>query len=374
LISHFRTASTLLAALALGGANPTLAAAQLRPDALRAVVGGYFESYEFLDRSVVGLERVSLITVPFAARAPVIDRVGIELRGTFAHATAAYADGTDVSLSGPTDTELRANVAVIPERLTLSAGVLLPTGNSTHTLDEAALAGLVAADLLPFRISNWGAGGGFGLASTFTMPAGDFALGLTAGYTIGREFEPAAEEEIAYRPGDELRVRLAVERPIGNSAKMSFLVGTQLYREDEFAGTSVYQPGNRVEGVGSLSFAVGPEAAGIVYAGVQHRGVSTLVANDLETPAQDLVLVGGGLRVPSGILTLVPALDLRIFRREDGVGQGHLASLGAGLEWPLGRVVAIPSLKARFGEVLLWEGAESPVRGVELGLGLRLSL
>lgn len=363
------TALILLLASAVG------AEAQLLPGGSSTLVSGaYFESYEFLDPALAGFERLSLISAPFGARAPLIDRLGLEVSGSFARAEVEYTDGTEVSLSGLTDTEVRLSFDVVPDRVTLSAGILLPTGNSTHSEDEASLAGLIAADLIPFRVSNWGSGGGAGLISTLVVPAGDFAFGVTAGYTIGREFEPAEEEELAYRPGDELRVRVAVERTIGSSAKASLLLGGQVYRDDEFAGTSVFQPGNRFEGMGSFSFAVGAGSAGVVYGGLQHRGSSTLVLEELETPEQTLILTGGGMRIPAGFATFVPSVDLRLFRRDDGVGQGHLTSLGAGLEWPFGQLVAIPALRARFGEVLLWEDAESSVRGVEAGLGVRLSL
>ena len=96
-----------------------------------------------------------------------------------------------------------------------------------------------------------------------------------------------------------------------------------------------------------------------------------LLDETLETPAQDLYSAGVGFRIPRGITTLLTNADLRLFRRSDGVGQGHLASVGASAEWPLGSVMALPTLRGRFGKALLWDGAESSVRGVEIGLGLR---
>src|SRR5690606_28336720 len=189
------------------------------------------------------------------------------LRSAFARGEMERSDGTEVSLSGLTDTEFRANYEIIPQLFTISAAVLLPTGQSTQTLEESELAGLVAADLLPFRVSNWGSGGGAGLVSTLTMPVGDYGVGVSAGYTMGREFEPLQDDEIGYRPGSEVRLRVAVDRNIGSTAKASLILGGQLYQDDGFGGTSVFTPGNRFEATGSLAFRAGELSSAVAYAG-----------------------------------------------------------------------------------------------------------
>lgn len=335
------------------------------------VSGAFIETYEFLDPEVLGIERVSLITVPIGAHAPVVDRVSVDLRGAFAHGMMTRSDGTEVTLSGLTDTEIRANFEVLRDMLTVSAAFLAPTGQSSQTFEESEISGLVASDLLPFRISNWGSGGGAGVVTSFTAPIGDFGFGLSAGYTVGQEFEPIADDELAYRPGDEFRVRMAIDRNFGSSSKASLVLGAQVYQEDEVSGASVFEPGNRYEAVGSYAFRAGAQSTAVVYGGFQHRDAGALLDGSLEAPAQDLFSVGAGFRIPRGITTLIPAADLRIFRREDGVGQGHLATVGASAEWPAGPVLLLPTLRGRFGKALLWDGAESSVRGAELGVGIR---
>ena len=258
------------------------------------------------------------------------------------------SDDVEVTLSGLTDTELRATFDIIEEVLTVSAAALLPTGQATQSFEESELAGLIAADLLPFRVSNWGAGGGAGLVTSLALPVGGFGFGISAGYTMGQE----------------------IDRTIGSSAKASLILGGQSFQDDELDGAGVYEPGDRFEAIGSVAFRAGAQSSAVVYGGFQHRNEGTLLEETLETPAQDLFSVGAGFRIPRGITTLLPSADLRIYRRSDGLGQGHLASLGATAEWPMGPVMALPSLKGRFGKALLWDGAESSVRGVEIGVGL----
>jgi hypothetical protein len=361
---------TLALALLLA-ALPAPALAQGAPS-VTAGGGTYLETYDFLDPTLIGVRRISLLSVPLAARSALVGNTAVELRGAFGRAWMERVDGTEVSLAGLTDTELRLSAAPLGDRVLLSAGVLLPTGNSSHAPEQADLAGMIAADLLPFRMSNWGSGGGAGLVSSFAAPVGDFGVGVSVGYTVGREFEPIRDGQLAYRPGDELRLRLAIDRTIGSSAKGSVVLGMQRYRDDRFAGETVFEPGNRVEAVGSLAFAVGDVSNGLAYAGIQHRGAGRLTVPDVVTPAQSLLLTGIAARVPRGGATFVPGVDVRLFRREDGIGQGHLTSVGAAFEIPAGGVVVIPTLRGRFGQALLWEGAETSVRGAELGLGLRV--
>jgi hypothetical protein len=360
-----RRASLALLVLVAAGAE------QAEAQGFTGVTGGYFETYEFLDPEASGVRRVSLATVPIGAQVPVIDRVSVELRSAFARGAMTRFDGTEITLSGFTDTELRANLEVVREILTVSAAALLPTGQATQSFEESELAGLVAADLLPFRISNWGSGGGAGFVTSFAVPVGGFGVGLSAGYTVGQEFEPLAEDELAYRPGDELRLRMVIDRNFGASSKASLILGGQSYQDDELDGAGVFEPGDRYEAIGTFAFRSGAQSSAVLYGGFQHREAGMLLDETLETPAQDLYSAGVGFRIPRGITTLLTSADVRVFRRSDGVGQGHLASLGASAEWPLGGVMALPTLRGRFGKALLWDGAESSVRGVEIGLGLR---
>src|SRR5690606_8720959 len=129
---------------------------------------------------------------------------------------------------------------------------------------------------------------------------GDFGVGVSAGYTMGREFEPLEEDEIGYRPGSEMRLRLAVDRNVGSTAKASLIVGGQLYQDDELGGTSVYTPGDRIEAIGSFAFRAGALSSGVAYAGVQHRGEGMLIDEEMSTPAQDLFNLGVGFRIPRG--------------------------------------------------------------------------
>ena len=81
--------------------------------------------------------------------------------------------------------------------------------------------------------------------------------------------------------------------------------------------------------------------------------------------------MGGMLRrgMASGFLT--PRVDVRVFRSEDGVGQGYVAGVGAAYEVRAGSVTLAPSVTGRIGQVTVREGQESGITGFEAGLTLR---
>ena len=112
----------------------------------------------------------------------------------------------------------------------------------------------------------------------------------------------------------------------------------QHHDADALNGSNLYRAGRRYPLIGSYAFAAGSRASAIVYGGGVHRdrGRSELDLA-LDAPAQDLVIAGGGMRIPLGAATLAPSVD------------------------------------ARFGHVVVREGEESGIAGFDFGLMLRSS-
>jgi hypothetical protein len=339
--------------------------------AASAAAGASFETYEFLTPRVFGVERLSLASLPFGARVRPLEPLQVEVRGAFARGSLSRADGSTANVAGLTDTELRATWALPGGIASVTAGYLLPTGQASQTLDEIEVAGLIASDLIPFNVSNWGSGGGFGVSAAAAVPAGAFAVGVSAGYTAGRSFTPLADDEWSYMPGSELRLRAAVDRTFGRATKAALVLDLQRYGDDEIDGERAYRAGNRIQAMSSLTFAAGWRASGVAYLGVLHRDAGRFAIESLETPAMDVIMAGTGLRIPVGTAVVLPLIDVRVLRRADGLGQGVLTGIGASVELPVGGAVLIPTLRGRVGRSSMWKGVDSSVRGMEVGLALR---
>lgn len=356
----------VLGALLASALVPGVASAQVGFGA-----GASFETYTFAEPANRGIESISLLTLPVQARVTVFRSLMLDLSGAYASGAVTMADGTEATVSGPTDTDVGLTWAFGRDRGTVGAFVALPTGHSTHTAEEAIAAGMVAADLLPFRITNWGAGGGAGVHGSYSVPLGSWNVGASAGYRMAREFEPITEPEFSYQPGDELRVRVGIDRTFGRSGKLNLALAGWFYGEDAQDDNALYQSGNRYQALGSYAFRAGYRSMAVLYAGVLHRENGVFIAGDFDTPSQDLLLGGAGMRMPLGGVTLLPSVDVRVFRREDGLNQGWLGGLGLAADVPAGPLTITPSARYRYGNAVMAEDVESGISGFALALVAR---
>lgn len=370
---------------------PTLLSAQMPGGGVGA--GITYERYQFGSPSTVGIDQLSLRTIPLAAHLEPARWLRLDVLGAHAEGELVRTDGSTSSISGFTDTELRATIPFGSDRTTLAVTgvVVLPTGVESQSTEEVAVAGLVAADLLPLRISTWGGGASYGLSAAAARSLGEVSVGLSAGYRVANEYEPLEEGDFTFRPGSELRVRAAIDRNVRGQSKASLHVTLFTYDGDRLNGANLYSSGNRIQVVGSYAFPLGMSGSAVAYAGMMHRSRGTVVdplrlgalTTAADLPSQQLYLLGTGGRLPLGRHRLLPAVDLRLFRREDGVGQGYVVGVGTSAELRLsgiasdvtassGRgVVLVPSFTFRFGELILREDAESRLTGVEIGMAIR---
>ncbi len=363
--------------ISFGASLPVLAAALLgqlpgtvlaQGSSVRVGAGVVAEGFKFDKPGAVGMEAISLVTAPFGARftGPVI----LELAGAYAVGVLVRTDGEVTDISGPTDSSIRLAIPLANQRFTISAAAYLPTGKSTQTLEEATIAGVIAADLLPFRITNWGSGGGFDLSASVALPVGSWGVGARVGYSAAREFKPleGGTNVFSYQPGDQKYVRLALDRSFGESSKASVSATMQRFSDDAFDGQNLYRSGDRLEILASLDLAAGPSATAALYAGVMHRSESAFLDGSQDFAAQDLMVAGAGLRLPMGRAAFMPSADVRVFRRADGEGQGYVFGLGSAFE--LGAFV--PTIRGRLGNLIINDQTSTRFFGGEVGLALRV--
>jgi hypothetical protein len=346
--------------------------AQVGDIGLNASAGVGLEVYRFGDPEAANIQTLSLLTVPLSARVALPRRASLLVSGRYASGRLVRADGSEASLSGPTDTELQLGIAFGEGSFTstVSGILLLPTGHARHTPAEAEVAALIAADLLPFRISHWGSGGGGGLDVGLARAFGGGNAGLSLSYVVAREYEP--NDLFVYHPGNQLQVRGMVDRRIGNAGKASLSLSFEHFSDDALDGTNFFRPGNRYRAMGSYAFAFGSRASGVAYLGGAHRTEGDAIIDYFGGfPSQNLLLLGGGIRMPAGRGVLMPSVDMRLFRSDDGLGQGSLLGLGAVLEWPMGELTLVPTLRGRLGEAVVRADRESFLTGLDVGLGIR---
>jgi hypothetical protein len=354
--------------LALFGEPPSPLAAQ---GVASAGAGLHLQSFSFQDEDAVGFRSVRLLSLPLAARAELGSGLSLSMGSAWVQGRVERLDGSSTSLTGTTDLSVALGWSAPGGWAQLSVVGVAPSGTTGFTEAEIDVAGFLAADLFPFRVSNLGTGGGFGGGISLLHAAGPWGFAASTSYLASRSFEPVREPAFEYRPGNQFSGRVVVDRQVGRWARAALAVTLLHAAADEVEGGVFLQPGTRVQVVNSWAFPVGMEGSGLLYGGYLHREGARLPELGDTRSDQALLLLGAGLRQPTGLGVLVPTVDARLLRRDDGEGQGWMVGVGATLERSLGLWKVEPSVVARLGSVEVNQNAESGITGFEVGVRLR---
>jgi hypothetical protein len=336
--------------------------------------GAIFQHYS-LDRAL-GVSAAQLWLTPVAVRVPLGSALAFDVYSAWARGSADVA-GATYTLDGFVDTRIRASWSLAPWAVA-TVGVNLPTGSSEHDGEQAIVASVMATELLGFREAGWGVG----LAATTGIATahriGEWGLGFGASYRHATEYSPAPGAEQRYNPGDEIRLRLALDRSVGSS---QFTAGVtfQNFAEDQVDGRNLFQPGSRLRGDAAWVFRVG--AASIMTASGalvwRERGDLFFDVHTgqpmRETIGGQVLAVGGlGGSVPiTRTFTIMPAVDARWVNRDDPGGDGWLA--GGGLDIPLrvGAFHFMPGGRLRYGQLAGTTGPRRSIMGAEVAATVR---
>jgi hypothetical protein len=340
-------------------------------------VGSNFMGYTF--DAGLGADAVQLFMVPVAVRFPITDAISVDLSTAWAQGEIER-DNTRFTMSGVTDTHLKLSYSVTPWAL-LSFGAGIPTGNSTHTGEEAIVASVLATDLLGFREATWGSGFGFTSALATAARVGGWGVGFAGAYSVRGEFEPSTDFDLSYRPGNETRIRVGLDRNIGTN---TLTLGTTLrqYESDQADGINLFQAGNRLRFDATYAFRAGSGVWTVYAADVtRETGDLTLSIVDnigaivgdtaIATAKQNMLVVGvmGSIQVGGGF-AFRPHIDLRLQDRTepDGTdpGSGWMLAVGGDLPMRLfGGYDFFPKARILYGSIIDATGAGVDVIGAE---------
>ena len=340
--------------------------------------GVQFQGYSFDEG--LGVKAANLMMVPFAVQLPMGPRFAADLYTAYARGNVEIGD-TEHSLSGMVDTRARASFQATPWAL-ITLGLNIPTGNSTHTDSEARVAAVLSSELLGFREASWGLGMGITTGIATAHHIGETGVGLGVSYRMASEFEPVTDSSLTYHPGNEVRVRLALDRDIGDN-KITGGLTFQNYSEDKVDGRELFQAGNRWRGDLSYSFRTGPTAAWTLYATDvwrEHGDVSVGIVDEaglllrdstFSTGSQNLLIGGlaGSMRL--GSINLNPSVDARMQTRSLPGGEGWLVGAGTDVPVVLGRFDITPGGRLLFGAMQGETSDSHSLWGAELSLRIR---
>ena len=310
---------------------------------------------------------ISEFAVPVAVVVPVTSRLNVDVATAWASSTVERA-GEKQSISGLTDTQLRANYTLGSDFIVLTAGLNIPTGHATVEEDEIEAAGYIGNDFLAFPISNMGTGfaatGGIAVA----RPFGEWNVGFGASVRHATAYDAfeISDQTIRFQPGDEYRARLGIDRAAGGG-RVAFGLTYSAFGDDE-DGQTTYSTGDRI--VAQAAYSVPTRVADIFLSGWNLMRAEGDLAGGLVAPAENITNVGvsAGFR---GLGTLVePSAEFRRWT-VDGDGMGTMVNLGLRTRVTAGPLDLFPGAVWSTGS--FGEGSDDSLSGWRAIVTARLS-
>ena len=201
-------------------------------------------------------------------------------------------------------------------------------------------------------------------------------------YRAADEFEPRSDTSLAYSPGNELRIRLGVDRNVGETGKFTAGVTLQSFASDEFGGRNLFQSGNRLRVDATYAFRAGSTTWSLSVADVRRaegdlslqilNSTGDIVGDSLvATDTQNLFFASlrGAIPIRS-TLYLRPIVDFRLQGLGTPPGEVDVGGnwiLGGGFDLPL-RVMGLdvfPRVKVNVGRLKAPDGTAQGLIGVE---------
>jgi hypothetical protein len=297
--------------------------------------------------------KISEFTLPVFVLLPVTSHLSFDVGTSYTRAEVETSGATasKSSISGLTDTQIRANYTLGSDFVVLTAGVNLPTGQSTVNADQIVAASLIGNDFLAFPISNMGTGFGGTGGIAIARPVGDWSLGIGASARRSASYDPLEANGTAalhYQPGNEYRVRGGVDRAFG-TGRVNVGLTYSKFGDDDLGG-SVYNTGDRWLSQVGMNNNFGP-------------GMLTLTGWDLYRQSGKLVtgvvtghenIVAGSLAygVQNGSTTIIePNLEGRLWTQAEGIPSSTIATLGVRSQFSLIGYAVSPSVGYSLGQL-----------------------
>ena len=360
-----------LLAAALTGAVAASAAAQRLDDRGSVVGGAEFRSLSF--GSGLGAKKVRQLAAPFGLVIPA-GRFSLDVGSGYARTTLERSDGTERTIDGLTDTQVRATYTFGQDFVVATAVVNLPTGTSKAPVQDFSVLGAVSSPFYGFPVNSYANGLSVTTGLAVAVPAGEWNIGIAGSVRSTKSFTPYVEAGVpfSYDPGLEGRVRVGADRVVGASR---FTVGLtySTLGTDQFGptgqATTLYRPGKRWIGEVSLVAPLGAGSAtfyGWHYQRTSGDSVGTSIGNRERLTSGGVLgrwPVSSGVTMSLGIVGQLSSQD---------AGTGRMVGASGGLEIGLGsRLVFEPTVRYDVGSIGLKSLPSSSIRGTYLAAFVR---
>jgi len=298
--------------------------------------------------------KVSELAIPLFVIVPVTQSLSFDVGSAFAQSRVVETTAgtsTTSSISGLTDTQVRANYVLGTDFVVLTAGLNLPTGRATVAPNQLVAASLIGSDFLNLPVPAMGIGfGGTGGVAVARPIGDDWNLGAGLSMRKSAEYSPvdaAGGTPLRYQPGNEYRARVGVDRAFG-TGRITLGVTYSTFGDDNLAG-SVYNTGNRYLTQFSLDNTVGPGQLTVVGWNL-FRTAGTL-ADSTYLPHDNITDAALSYGINVGSVLVEPNIEGRTWFQASGIPASLMTVIGVRTQLSLAGYAILPSIGYAFGRV-----------------------
>lgn len=313
---------------------------------------------------------VSQLAIPIVLVMPFGERLSVDVSTAFATSTVKLGGSTTSEISGLTDTQIRGNFRLAGDRVLLTAGVNIPTGQYSVPEDEQEAAGQIGNDFLYYPISSMGNGLALTGGIAYAQPMSAWNVGFGASARKSTEFSAfsVASEDFRFTPADEYRAQLNADRPVGDGS-LALGLTYSAFGED-FADSTTYSTGDRIIATAGWSF---PYRGKDIFLSAWnlYRMEGEILGAD--APNENVFNLSGAISIPMGEFLVQPSIETRLWQ-VGGARAGSLINLGARMRIPAGNFALFPQVGFSFGTLYSTaDGSGTDVTGLRGSLTIRLN-
>lgn len=291
-------------------------------------------------------KRVTQYSSPFVVIIPFGSNFSVDLSTSYAKSTVSSGGTTSSSISGLTDTQVRANYT-LTERSLVTLAINLPTGRYKVPAAEAEAAGQIGNAFLLYPVSGMGSGLSATGGVAFAQPIGSWNIGFGGSVRHATRFDAfkLTTGVLRFQPGDEYKARVGVDGALG-SGRLSTSISYSKFGKDA-ADSTTFATGDRT--LGQLTYSVPISNTDFsISVWDLYRAKGELIG--ATAPWENVLNLNIGLGMQMNDLYLQTTAEGRVWN-VDGTRAGQLANLGFRLRFPVGAFSVNPSTTVTVGKL-----------------------
>ncbi len=331
-------------------------------------IGPQWATYKFGASPTV--KTVTQLAIPFAVVLPFGERFAIDVSSSYATTEVKAAGAKTSSINGLTDTQLRGNLTLGDNRVVLTFGLNLPTGQYTVAEHGQEAAGSIGNNFLLYPVSSMGSGFGTTGGVAFAQTLGNWNLGLGGSFRHSSPFDAykVATTTLRFTPGDEFRVRVGLDRPVGDGS-VNIGVTYSKFGSDA-ADSTTFATGDRALAQAVWFTPVGTNADLTISGWNLYRAAGQIIGG--KAPWENVANGNIAFGFHVGGVYVQPSAEGRLWQ-VDGTRAGTLGNVGVRLRLTVGALSINPSATYGIGRLYpLGGGDPADISGFKGSIVIRL--